>query len=106
MSNAPKMKLDGTPYKTRSRRDPNAPKIERTPIDEVRFVRVYVDVANQGGNLMDVSKAVGCSYAGARVKAERLQSAGVNLPELAGGRRAKSFDVAALNAAIEAELDG
>ena len=91
--------------KARKARDPNAPKIERKPIDEKAFVRTYVRVHREGGNLMDVSKELGCSYAGARIKLEKLVEAGVELPELNGGRKAKKFDVDALNAEINASLE-
>jgi len=91
--------------KARKSRDPNAPKIERKPINESVFVKAYMKVHHIGGGLMDVSRELGCSYAGARVKAEKLSEAGVNLPELKIGRTAKNFDVAALNAAIQEELD-
>jgi hypothetical protein len=90
--------------KARKARDPNAPKIERKPINESVFVKAYVGVHKSGGNLMDVSKELGCSYAGARVKMEKLLEAGVQLPELHGGRKAKTFDVDALNAEIKANL--
>lgn len=100
-----KLNKDGTPRKARKPRDPNAPKIERKPIDERSFVKTYMMVHREGGNLMDVSNALGCSYAGARIKLEKLVAAGVELPELHGGRKAKKFDVEALNNEINEILE-
>lgn len=79
-------------------------KIVRTPIDETEFVKVWARVHREGGGLQHVADEIGCSYAGAKNKAEKLVEEGVKLPELKKGRGPKAIDVAALNAEIKAEL--
>ena len=78
-------------------------KITRTPIDEQQFVKVWARVHKEGGSLQDVADEVGCSYAGAKNKADKLVEEGVKLPELKKYRGAKR-DVDALNATLKAEL--
>ena len=79
-------------------------KITRTPIDEGEFIKVWARVHKDGGSLQDVAEEIGCSYAGAKNKAEKLVEDGVKLPELKRGRGPKKRDVDALNALIKAEL--
>lgn len=79
-------------------------KITRTPIDDTKFVRVWARVHKDGGGLQDVADQVGCSYAGAKNKAERLVEDGVKLPELKRGRGPRQTDVALLNAELKNEL--
>lgn len=79
-------------------------KITRTPIDETQFVKVWAYTHKEGGTLQDVADEIGCSYAGAKNKAEKLVEDGVKLPELKRGRGPKRRDVEALNAALKAEL--
>lgn len=78
-------------------------KITRTPIDEQKFVRIWARVHKDGGSLQEVADEVGCSYAGAKNKAERLVEEGVKLPELKKYRRSKR-DVGALNDILKNEL--
>lgn len=79
-------------------------KIVRTPIDEAEFVKVWARVHKDGGTLQDVADEIGCSYAGAKNKAEKLVEDGVKLPDLKHGRGPKKRDVDALNASLKAEL--
>lgn len=79
-------------------------KITRTPIDEVKFIKVWARVHIAGGGLQDVADEMGCTYAGAKNKAEKLVEDGVKLPELKTGRRSKQRDVKALNEALKSEL--
>jgi hypothetical protein len=79
-------------------------KITRTPIDEGEFIKVWARAHRDGGSLQDVADEIGCSYAGAKNKAEKLVEDGVKLPELKRGRGPKKRDVDALNALIKAEL--
>lgn len=79
-------------------------KIVRTPIDEEKFVKVWARVHNDGGGLQDVADEIGCSYAGAKNKAEKLVEEGVKLPELKRGRGPKQRDIKALNDALKTEL--
>lgn len=79
-------------------------KITRTPIDEEKFIRVWARVHKDGGSLQDVADEMGCTYAGAKNKAERLVEDGVKLPELKRGRGPKKRDVKALNEALKTEL--
>lgn len=79
-------------------------KITRTPIDESEFIKVWARVYREGGGLQDVADELGCSYAGAKNKAERLIEDGLKLPELKKGRRSKVYDIAALNAELKSEL--
>lgn len=79
-------------------------KITRTPIDESEFIKVWARVYREGGGLQDVADELGCSYAGAKNKAERLIEDGLKLPELKKGRRAKVYDITALNAELKSEL--
>lgn len=78
--------------------------IVRTPIDEDKFIKVWARVSRDGGSLQDVAEEIGCSYAGAKNKAEKLVEDGVKLPELKKGRGPKKRDVEALNAALKNEL--
>lgn len=80
-------------------------KISRTPIDENELIKVWARVYREGGGLQDVADELGCSYAGAKNKAERLIEDGLKLPELKKGRRAKVYDIAALNAELKSELN-
>lgn len=79
-------------------------KITRTPIDEHQFVKVWARIHKEGGGIQEVADAIGCSYAGAKNKADKLVEHGVRLPELKKGRGPKTLDVAALNAELKAEL--
>lgn len=79
-------------------------KITRTPIDESEFIKVWARVYREGGGLQDVADELGCSYAGAKNKSERLIEDGLKLPELKKGRRSKVYDIAALNAELKSEL--
>jgi hypothetical protein len=79
-------------------------KITRSPIDENELIKVWARVFREGGGLQDVADELGCSYAGAKNKSERLIEDGVKLPELKKGRRSKVYDVAALNAELKTEL--
>lgn len=79
-------------------------KITRTPIDESEFIKVWARVHREGGGVQDVANELGCSYAGAKNKAERLMEEGVKLPALKKGRRRKVLDVDALNAELKSEL--
>jgi len=79
-------------------------KIQRPPIDEGDFVKAWARVFREGGNVQDVANLLGCSYAGARNKAEKLIKSGVPLPELKKYRKRKEIDVAGLKAELKAEL--
>lgn len=79
-------------------------KIIRNPIDESEFIKVWARVFREGGGLQNVADDIGCSYAGAKNKAEKLVEGGVPLPELKKGRGKKVIDVAALKAELKAEL--
>jgi hypothetical protein len=87
-----------------SRRTTAKEKITRTPIDEAKFVKVWARVHLEGGSLQDVADEIGCSYAGAKNKADKMVEDGVKLPELKRGRGPKQRDVKALNEALKAEL--
>lgn len=87
-----------------SRRKMTKEKAPRNHIDEERFIKAWARVHKDDGNLQDVADEVGCTYAGAKNKAEKLVEAGVKLPELRHGRGARKRDVAALNATLKAEL--
>lgn len=87
-----------------SRKSSTKEKITRTPIDESKFIKVWARVHLAGGSLQDVADEIGCSYAGAKNKAEKLVEDGVKLPELKRGRGPKQRDVKALNEALKAEL--
>lgn len=78
--------------------------ITRNPIDESEFIKVWARVHREGGGLQDVANELGCSYAGAKNKGERLVEEGVKLPALKKGRGRKILDVDALNAELKAEL--
>jgi len=79
-------------------------KIVRRPIDESVFIKAWASVYKDGGGIQDVADILGCSYAGARNKADGLIEGGLKLPELKKGRRAKVIDIASLNAELKAEL--
>lgn len=79
-------------------------KITRTPIDESELIKVWARVHREGGGLQDVANELGCSYAGAKNKAEKLIEGGVKLPALKKGRGPKIVDADALNAELKAEL--
>lgn len=79
-------------------------RVTRTPIDEAKFIKVWARVHNEGGSLQNVADEMGCTYAGAKNKAERLVEDGVKLPELKRGRGPKKRDVKALNESLKAEL--
>jgi len=79
-------------------------KVIRKPIDNNEFVKVWAQVHLDGGNLQDVANRMECSYAGARNKADRLISSGVELPELKRGRRPKTYDTVLLNKEIMTEM--
>ena len=79
-------------------------KITRTPIDEAKFIKVWARVHLAGGSLQDVAQDIGCSYAGAKNKAERLVEDGIKLPELKRGRGPNKRDVKALNEILKTEL--
>lgn len=87
-----------------SRRKLAKEKIVRTPIDESEFIKIWARVFREGGGLQHVADDVGCSYAGAKNKAERLLEKGVKLPKLKKGRGEKIIDVEALNSELKAEL--
>lgn len=87
-----------------SRKTTTTKTIVRTPIDEDQFIKVWARVSKEGGSLQDVAEEIGCSYAGAKNKAEKLVEDGVKLPELKKGRGPKKRDVEALNAALKNEL--
>lgn len=87
-----------------SRRKTAKEKITRTPIDEENFIKVWARVHREGGGLQEVAEEIGCSYAGAKNKAERLVEDGIKLPELKKGRGPKQRDVKALNEVLKAEL--
>lgn len=87
-----------------SRRKIAKEKITRTPIDEAKFIKVWARVHNEGGSLQDVADEMGCSYAGAKNKADKLIEDGIKLPELKRGRGPKQRDVKALNDILKAEL--
>lgn len=78
--------------------------IVRSPIDEENFIKVWAQVHKEGGSLQKVADEIGCSYAGAKNKADKLIEDGVPLPELKKGRGPKKRDVDALKAALKAEL--
>lgn len=79
-------------------------KIVRTPIDESLFIKAWARAFREGEGVQEVAEEIGCSYAGAKNKAEKLVEGGVKLPELKKGRGRKTIDVAALNAELKAEL--
>ena len=79
-------------------------KAKRVAIDEKVFVQTWMEVHKANGNLNDVATKIGCSYAGARNKADRLIESGVELPELKKGRRGRKVAVDALNADIASEM--
>jgi hypothetical protein len=79
-------------------------KIQRTPIDESEFIKAWARVHREGGNVQDVAELLGCSYAGARNKSEKLIEAGIPLPELKKYRKRKEIDVAGLKAELKSEL--
>lgn len=87
-----------------SRRKIAKEKITRTPIDEAKFIKVWARVHNEGGSLQEVADEMGCSYAGAKNKADKLIEDGIKLPELKRGRGPKQRDVKALNDILKAEL--
>lgn len=79
-------------------------KIVRTPIDESEFIKVWARVHREGGGIQDVANEIGCSYAGAKNKSDKLIEDGVKLPALKKGRGRKMIDVDALNAELKNEL--
>ena len=79
-------------------------KIVRTPIDESVFIKAWARAFREGQGVQEVADEIGCSYAGAKNKAERLIEGGVKLPELKKGRGRKNIDISALNAELKAEL--
>jgi hypothetical protein len=79
-------------------------KIARPPINESDLIKAWARVHREGGNVQDVADILGCSYAGARNKANKLLEAGVPLPELKKYRQRKEIDVPTLKAELKAEL--
>lgn len=79
-------------------------KITRKPIDEKDFVKAWVRVQKAGGSLKDVAEELGCSYAGAKNKADKLAESGIQLPALKKGRGPKIVDVAALKNLVKDEM--
>jgi hypothetical protein len=79
-------------------------KIVRKPIDEKEFVKTWARIHRTGGGIQDVAMEIGCSYAGAKNKAENLVEKGIPLPELKKGRGSKQIDVASLKNILEEEL--
>jgi hypothetical protein len=79
-------------------------KASRPPIDESEFVKVWARVHKSGGGLQEVADEIGCSYAGAKNKAEKLEEAGLKLPALKKGRSAKKIDVDGLQAIFKEEM--
>lgn len=82
----------------------NKKNIVRNPIDEKDFVKVWARVHKSGGGIQDVATEIGCSYAGAKNKAERLAEHGIPLPELKKGRGSKVIDAAELKNILKEEL--
>lgn len=79
-------------------------KITRTPIDEKEFITAWVRVHKADGGLKDVAEELGCSYAGAKNKAEKLAEQGIKLPELRRGRVAKQVDLAGLKKLLDEQM--
>ena len=79
-------------------------KIVRNPIDENELIKVWARIYREGGGIQDVADELGCSYAGVLNKSKVLINAGVPLPSLKKGRRAKVYDVVALKSELKAEL--
>lgn len=82
----------------------NKTKVSRPPIDEKEFMKAWARVHKGGGGLQEVADEIGCSYAGAKNKAEQLVNAGVKLPQLKKGRGAKKIDADELNAIFREEM--
>lgn len=79
-------------------------KIVRPRIDEEKFIKVWAKVHNRGGHLKDVADEMGCSLAGASVKAKNLIESGIPLPKLARAPHKANRDVKALKESLRAEL--
>lgn len=82
----------------------NKKNIVRKPIDEKDFVKAWARVHKAGGGIQDVAAEIGCSYAGAKNKAERLAEHGISLPQLKKGRSAKVIDASELKNILKEEL--
>lgn len=82
----------------------NKKNIVRNPIDEKDFVKAWARVHKSGGGIQDVAAEIGCSYAGAKNKAEKLAEHGIPLPELKKGRGAKVIDAAELKNILKEEM--
>lgn len=83
----------------------------RNYVDSASFVRVFLAVHKEGGDIQTVADRLGMQKASATVKASQLRQAGIQLPKLSQSR--KKLDLSALakmvsdyEANLSVDLDG